>query len=104
MSESLTLLEIQALKQEISSSLHCALPGIVESFDTSAQTACVRPALKRKGSLLLLRTRVTGWPLGKMISVKGKDGSAEGLVLERSVDADNMEGNWHSELLVERVM
>ena len=52
MSESLTLPEIQALKQEISSSLHCALPGIVESFDASAQTACVRPALKRIGLVL----------------------------------------------------
>ena len=50
---------------------------------------------------LLLRTRVTGWPLGKMISVKGKNGSAEGLVLERSVDADNTAGNWQSGLLVE---
>ena len=52
MSESLTLQEIQALKQEISSSLHCALPGTVESFDASTQTACVRPALKRKGIML----------------------------------------------------
>ena len=104
MSESLTPQEILALKQEISSALHCALPGTVESFDASTQTACVRPALKRKGSLLLLRTRVTGWPLVKMISVKGKNGSAEGLVLESSVDADNTEGNWHSELLVERYL
>lgn len=49
MSESMTPQEIKALKQEISSSLHCALPGIVESFDASTQTACVRPELKRKG-------------------------------------------------------
>ena len=39
-----------------------------------------------------------------MVSVKGKNGSAEGLVLERSVDADNTEGNWHSERLVERYL
>jgi hypothetical protein len=52
----------------------------------------------------LLRTRITGWPLGKMISVKWKDGSLEGLVLERSVYADNLEGEWVSELLLERVV
>ncbi len=35
-----------ALKKEILSSLHCALPGIVESFDGTSGTACIRPALK----------------------------------------------------------
>ena len=52
-------------------------------------------------NLLLLRTRPVGWLPGKTVSVKWKGGSAEGPVLERSVDADNMEGNWHSELLLE---
>ena len=43
--------ELEALKQEILSSLRCALPGIVESFDPETQTACVRPALRsRRGS------------------------------------------------------
>ena len=37
-----------------------------------------------------------------MISVKGKNGSAEGLVLERAVEADNLEGMWRSELLIGR--
>ena len=50
--EHLSLSEIAALKKEIFSSLHCALPGTVESFDPSTQTASVRPAL-RKGSFLL---------------------------------------------------
>ena len=50
--------------------------------------------------LLLLRTRPAGWLPGKQASVKWKDGSAEGLVLERSVDADNMDGNWRSELVL----
>jgi hypothetical protein len=54
--------------------------------------------------LLLLRTRITGWPLGKTVQVKWKDGSLEGLVLERSVNADNLEGEWGSELLLERVV
>ena len=38
--------ELQALKQEIFESLHCALPGIVESFDAESQTAVIRPAVK----------------------------------------------------------
>ena len=50
------------------------------------------------------RARLTGWPLGKTVRVKWKDGSLEGLVLERSVNADNLEGEWVSELLLERVV
>ena len=38
--------EREALKQEIFSSLHCALPGIVVSFDAERQTAEVQPAVK----------------------------------------------------------
>lgn len=53
------------------------------------------------GHRLLLRTRITGWPLGKELSVSWKGGSAEGLVLERSVDADNLEGNWQGEMLIQ---
>lgn len=52
-------------------------------------------------NLLLLRTGITGWPLGKQVSVKWKNGSAEGLVRERAVEADNLEGKWQSELLLE---
>ena len=44
--------EIMALKREIFSSLHCAMPGIVESYDAQEQTASVRPALKRQGMAL----------------------------------------------------
>ena len=36
----------EALKQEIFSSLHCALPGTVVSFDAERQTAEVQPAVK----------------------------------------------------------
>ena len=39
---------IGALKKEILSALHCALPGTVEAFDPETQTAAVRPALKRR--------------------------------------------------------
>ena len=44
MSDALSPAEIVALKREIMSSLHCALPGIVESFDGETQTAVIRPA------------------------------------------------------------
>ncbi len=46
--------ERRALKEEILSSLHCALPGTVVSFDASAQTAEIQPAVKT-GSMI--------WPL-----------------------------------------
>ncbi len=36
----------EALKQELFSSLHCALPGTVVSFDPATQTAEIRPAVK----------------------------------------------------------
>ena len=42
--------DIAALKLEIFSSLHCALPGIVESFDTETQRAVIRPAVKPGGA------------------------------------------------------
>ena len=40
--------ELQALKRDILSSLHCALPGTVMSFDAEAQTAVIRPAICRR--------------------------------------------------------
>ena len=40
--------EIRALKQDILSSLHCALPGIVVSFDAESQTAVIQPAVKHR--------------------------------------------------------
>ena len=55
MKETVTPAEFMALKKEIQSSLHCALPGIVASFDALTQTAAVRPALKGKAALPLIR-------------------------------------------------
>ena len=37
--------ELQALKQDILSSLHCALPGTVVSFDAETQTAVIQPGV-----------------------------------------------------------
>ena len=45
MYESMSPAEIRALKKEIFSSLHCALPGIVASFDDTSGTASVRLAV-----------------------------------------------------------
>ena len=42
MNTSLTPQEVLSLKKEILSSPHCALPGIVESFDDVAGTAVIR--------------------------------------------------------------
>ncbi len=54
------------------SSLHCALPGIVESFDAEAGTAAVRPAVRyhRNGgvSLPLLRNVPVYLPEARVIS------------------------------------
>ena len=80
----------------------CVVPssGLPVSMELSEADLLDDP-VKVGAGLLLLRTRITGWPLGKRISVKWKNESAEGLVLERSVDADNLEGKWEAELLME---
>ena len=80
----------------------CVVPaeGVPVSMELTGEDLLSEPAPVGKG-LLLLRTRITGWPLGKGIRIKGRDGSAEGLVLERSVNTDNLEGKWEAELLVE---
>ncbi len=39
-------LDIAAVKQDILSSLHCALPGMVVAFDAASQTADIRLAKK----------------------------------------------------------
>ena len=49
----LTSREIEAIRKEVMSSLHCALPGIVEGFDPERQTAVVRPAVKARSSMEL---------------------------------------------------
>ena len=36
--------EIEAIKRDILSSFHCALPGIVESYDPENQSVDIRPA------------------------------------------------------------
>ena len=40
----MTLSEREALRKDFLFSLHCAMPGIVESFDPETQTVTVQPA------------------------------------------------------------
>lgn len=80
----------------------CVVPagGLPVSLTLSSADLLEDPVFVGRG-LLLLRTRITGWPLGKTVSVDRNGVVLQGLVTERSVDADNMEGNWQSELLLE---
>ena len=54
MRNGITPAEVMALKKEIFASLHCALPGIVESFDADEVTAVIRPAVKTKTGIEML--------------------------------------------------
>ena len=80
----------------------CVIPasGLPVSMELSEQDLLEAPAHAGE-NLAVLRTKVTGWPLGKTVSVTWKGETFQGLVLERSVDADNMEGNWQCELLID---
>lgn len=80
----------------------CVIPenGLPVSMELTDTDLIDEPVLAGD-RLAILRTRVIGWPLGKRVSVLWKGQTVEGLVIERSVDADNMEGNWQTELLVE---
>ena len=55
MKETLAPAETAALKKDILSSLHCALPGTVESFDPRTRTVDVRPAPLKGLPLPLIR-------------------------------------------------
>ena len=53
--DGLTPKQIKAMKEDILSSLHCALPGIVESYNAETHTADIRPAVRiRQGTELPL--------------------------------------------------
>lgn len=80
----------------------CIIPDsdLPVSIDLTEADLLDEPALAGN-RFLVLRTKVIGWPLGKKVSVSWMGQTAEGLVVERTVDADNMEGKWQCELLVE---
>lgn len=79
----------------------CVIPasGLPESMVLTESDLVDEPV--RTGDFAVLRTSPMGWPLGKQVSVSWKGGTLEGLVTERSVDADTMEGNWQSEMILE---
>jgi hypothetical protein len=72
--------------------------GLPDSLVLTASDLLDEPV--RAGNRMILRTKPVGWPLGKMVSVTWKGESFEGLVTERSVDADTMEGKWEAEMLI----
>ena len=79
----------------------CVVPakGLPVSMSLSESDLLDVPVFTGNG-LLLVRTPPVGWPLGKTVSVKWKDGSHAGTVLERAIYADNLEGKWESELVI----
>lgn len=89
MTETLTPRDLAALKEEILSSLHCALPGTVESFDPETQTAVVRPLLKRKTELPLLRDVPVFFPGSRNSAVTWPVSAGDGcLVVFADADID----------------
>ena len=89
MSITLSHEEREALKQEIFHSLHCALPGTVESFDPATQTAVVRPLLKRKTELPLLRDVPVFFPGSRNSAVTWPVSAGDGcLVVFADTDMD----------------
>ena len=79
----------------------CVVPssGLPVSVELSEEDLLDEP-VRASRTLLAMKTRPTGWTLGKTVSVTWKGATSTGLVIERSVDADNTEGNWQSELLI----
>ena len=80
----------------------CVIPssGLPVSMELTEEDLIDEPV--RAGDMrMMLKTRPVGWPLGKMVSVIWKGVTTTGLVIERSVDADNMEGNWQAEMILE---
>lgn len=78
----------------------CVLPVSGQPVSMVLSEGILSDPVRLPGGRMLLRTELTGWPLGKTVSVQYGKETAEGLVLERSVDADNMEGKWEAELLL----
>ena len=78
--------EMQALKQEIFESLHCALPGTVVSFDAETQTAVIQPAVKTSSGVAFPLLRDV--PVFMPVSFEINEGDACLVVFaDRDIDA-----------------
>ena len=76
----------------------CVLPAADAPVTLVLSEADLIDAPVTVNNLIVLRTRVVGWPLGKKASIRWKGQSWEGVVTERAVEADNMDGDWQCEL------
>ena len=78
--------ELQALKQDIFESLHCALPGTVVSFDAETQTAVIQPAVKTASCVELPVLRDV--PVFMPVSFEIQEGDACLVIFaDRDIDA-----------------
>ena len=50
---------------------------------------------------LVIPTRMTGWTLGRRLSLQSGKQHLSGLIIERAIDGDNYDGPWRCELIVE---
>ncbi len=80
----------------------CAVPdtGLPVSLTLSETDLLDAPAFP-SGSLMVLRTKVTGWLPGKAFTLSWDGREITGLITERSVEADTASGPWQAELLAE---
>ena len=79
----------------------CIIPaeGLPVSLHLSEEDLLDEPVPLTSG-LLWLRTKPLGWPLGKTATVTWNGEETTGLIVERSLDADTLSGNWQSEIIV----
>ena len=78
--------ELQALKQDIFESLHCALPGKVVSFDADSQTVVIQPAVKTASGVELPVLRDV--PVFMPVSFEIQEGDACLVIFaDRDIDA-----------------
>ena len=61
---------IREIREEIASSIHCALPGKVERFDSESCTADIRPMVRRRAG-----GRVVAMPVLKGVPVFSAGGA-----------------------------
>ena len=77
--------------------------GLPVSMSLREMNLMVPPSFV-SGNRMVLRTEPVGWPLGKTVSVSWEGKTETGLVTERSIDADNLEGNWQGEIMIQCTM